>query len=147
MTRPIPTRVMHFTHVRHLPTIVRRGLVADTAARSAGLLTVEVGNQGIKEGRRRRPVPIAPGGVVADLPRLDDAVDWELMTATMWKNTPEQPDRRERRMAECLIHERVPWQAFTEVVARTRACAVTARAALTTVGTSTPVVVRPDWYS
>lgn len=93
-----------------------------------------------------RNAVLAVAEFVADLPRLDDAVDWELMTATMWKNTPEQPDRRERRMAECLIHERVPWEAFTEVVARTRACAVTARAALTTVGTSTPVVVRPDWY-
>ncbi|MEV6965201.1 DarT ssDNA thymidine ADP-ribosyltransferase family protein [Hamadaea sp. NPDC051192] len=58
--------IMHFTHIDHLPTIVSRGLLSDSAAQASGNLTREVGNQEIKEQRRRRAVPIAPGGVVAD---------------------------------------------------------------------------------
>lgn len=202
---------MHFTHVDHLDTIARHGLVADTEVRATGLLAVEVGNHGIKERRRARPVPIAPGGAVgdyvpfyfaarspmmyvidrggvptyaggcgelvylvstverlielgpatvftdrnavlafadfaADPASLDALVDWDLMAARMWNDTPDEPDRKERRMAECLVHRRVPWDAFTEVVAKTQACAESARAVLATVGVATPVVVRPDWY-
>jgi len=211
MTRPVPTPVLHFTHVQHLATIVSEGLAADTVARERGLLSVEVGHAGIKERRRRVPVPVPPGGVVGDyapfyyaprspmmlnihtgrvptytrgcddlvylvttverlidlgrdpmftdrnaaiafaefftdLGELDTAIDWLLMRARMWNNTQDEPDRMERRMAECLVHQGVPWEAFIEVVAKTGACATEARAALATVGVSTPVVVRPGWY-
>lgn len=186
MPRPVPTRIYHFTHIHHLPDVLRCGLLADTAAQKAGLLVNEVGNRGIKERRRSRRVPITPGGVVADYatfyfaPRspmmysinrgnvpeytdgidplaylvtdidrlmqmgltvlttdrnavldyaefasgtdgLDTIVDWQLMRQTMWKDTPEEPDRMERRMAECLVHEAVPWEAFTAIHVRTEA--------------------------
>lgn len=57
---------MHFTHVDHLATIVRDGLLADVRVRATGALTVEVGNQDIKQRRRARVVPVAPRGVVAN---------------------------------------------------------------------------------
>jgi hypothetical protein len=66
LPRPAPTPVLHFTHVDHLPTIARTGLVADTVAQASGLLAVEIGNNEIKASRRRRSVPVPPGGVVAD---------------------------------------------------------------------------------
>jgi hypothetical protein len=211
MSRPIPTPVMHFTHIGHLPTILRHGLLSDTTAQQASLIQNEAGNRDIKESRRRRAVPAHPGGVVADyvpfyyaarspmlsaivhgrvptylgecgdliylvttverlvhganllvftdrnaasalaefssdVERLDGLVDWPLMRATMWTNTQDQPDRRERRMAECLAHGRVPWESFTEVVAKTAVCGRQAREMLDTVGTSVRVVVRPGWY-
>ena len=210
MTRPIPTTVLHFTHVGHLPTVAREGLVSDAVARQ-GLLLTEVGNHDIKARRRSRAVSVAPGGVVADyapfyfaprspmmyvihrgsvptypgrcddlvylvttverlaqlagpmvftdrnavleiaefsseVSRLDSLIDWDLMRATMWNNDDAHPDRMERRMAECLVHERVPWAAFTEVVAKTTECAQQARAAMATVDASVPVNVRPHWY-
>ncbi|HEU5271499.1 MAG TPA: DUF4433 domain-containing protein [Jatrophihabitans sp.] len=202
---------MHFTHVEHLTTIARDGLLGDAAARSTGSLQVEVGNHGIKEQRRRRVVPIAPGGVVADYapfyfaPRspmmyaiekgnvatytggcdelvylvsdverlldlqlptvftdrnavlgvttftddpasLETLVDWQLMRARDWYNTPTEPDRRERRMAECLVHDRVPWSAFRAVVVRKEECATRAGQLLAAAGVDTRIVVRPDWY-
>lgn len=209
--RPEPTWLFHFTHVEHLETIVARGLIADSTARASGLVSVDVGNQGIKDRRRRRTVPIQPGGVVADyvpfyfayrspmmftiaggnvptytqgcddlvylvttierlvelglrpvftdrnaalriatftddIARLDELVDWQLMKRKMWNSTPDQPDRQERRMAECLVHQRVGWGAFQEVVTRTSACAKRACQLLTTVKPSVPIYVKPGWY-
>lgn len=211
MLRPIPTTLVHFTHVDHLATVIRHGLVADNAARTDGLVTVEVGHQGIKEQRRRRAVPIGPRGVVADYvpfyfaPRspmmfaidrgnvptyqdgcdsliylvtsverlaevgipavftdrnaalalatfsdeaseLDTMIDWDLMRARYWNNTEQDPDRMERRMAEYLVHEKVPWKAFLGVVARTEDDANVARATLASLSQSTQVAVRPTWY-
>ncbi|WP_297004830.1 DUF4433 domain-containing protein, partial [uncultured Corynebacterium sp.] len=168
--RKIPTQVLHFTHVDHLPSLIRHGLLADSVVQGNGFLTNEVGNRQIKDGRRTRRVPIATGGVVADyvpfyfaprspmmfsiskgnvpsytggthrliylqssLERLheldhsviltdrnarkavaafrqfnpsdpvdDGFIDWPLMSARYWSQTVEQPDRRERRMAEAL---------------------------------------------
>ena len=48
---------------------------------------------------------------------LDDLVDWTLQNQRFWNNTPEQPDRMERRMAEFLVHDRLPIDAILGVVA------------------------------
>lgn len=213
MTRPVPTQILHFTRVEHLATIAQHGLLSDALAQQAGLLTVEVGNQGIKGDRALRAVPIAPGGVVAGYapfyyaarsPMLSsiyhgrvptyqdgidrlvylvstvekvrslggvvlmtdrnavlefaefwsldsgepaaDFVDWPLMREKYWANTAEDPQRRERRMAECLVHEMVPFEAFSEVVVKSSDVAEEARAVLAGNGAAIPVIVRPGWY-
>lgn len=46
-------------------------------------------------------------------------IDWQLMQDTIWRNTEAEPDRVERRMAEFLVHGRVPWEAFLGVAVRT----------------------------
>lgn len=56
----------------------------------------------------------------ADLNRLDGLIDWPLMNATIWRNTDDHPDRKERRMAECLVHQRVPWRGITQIIVKTR---------------------------
>lgn len=66
MPRPRPTRLFHFTHVDHLASIARDGLVCDAQAHHDGRLQTEVGNVGVKEQRRKRVVRVGPGGVVAD---------------------------------------------------------------------------------
>lgn len=77
---------------------------------------------------------------------LDDLVDWPLMRAKYWASTEQDPDRRERRMAECLVHHRAPWSAFTGVICRNQACADTAGRTLASLGQQVPISVRPDWY-
>ncbi|MEI2809793.1 MAG: DUF4433 domain-containing protein [Nocardioides sp.] len=212
MPRPEPTWVYHFTRVEHLASIIQHGLVCDSRAHEPGVLQIEVGNTGIKEGRGRRAVPIDPGGVVADYvpfyyaprsPMLfsiksgnvptydrgcdrlvylitstqilrgkgltvlgtdrhplksfatfvqDDAeitemTDWPLMAAKYWSNTPEDPDRRERRQAECLVHEVVPFDAIGAIAAKSVAVQRAVDATLASMGvTWVKTTVRPDWY-
>jgi hypothetical protein len=40
---------------------------------------------------------------------------WDHITATTWKNTPSCPDRKERKQAEFLVHQFMPWNLFTEI--------------------------------
>ncbi len=210
MSRPVPTPLAHFTPIHHLASIIERGLLCDTDT-AHGLLTVEVGNRGIKERRRRRAVPVGPRGVVADyvpfyfaprspilysiamgnvpeytggadplvylvttadrlanlglpilftdrnavlktahftqnLSDLDTLIDWPLMGAAMWNNTPSEPDRMERRMAECLVHRQVPWRAIEYVATRTPARAAEAQVTLARFGQGIAVRTKPDWY-
>jgi hypothetical protein len=82
----------------------------------------------------------------SSLADLDTVIDWPLMRATMWNNTPSEPDRRERRMAECLVHRQVPWWAIEYVAARTPARAIEAQATLARFSQGIAVRTRRDWY-
>jgi len=74
----------------------------------------------------------------------DEFIDWPLMDQVMWNNTEQHPDRMERRMAECLVHGTVPWEAFMAVGAKSQT--VNDEAA-TAIGDGGPdVLVRPRWY-
>ena len=83
-----------------------------------------------------------------DPAELDQLVDWELMEATMWNNTAAEPDRMERRMAELLVHESVPFSAVLAVGVRSAAIASASAVAevLGTLDDPPPVLVRPNWY-
>jgi ssDNA thymidine ADP-ribosyltransferase, DarT len=75
-----------------------------------------------------------------------DMVDWSLMNATIWKNTPADGDRMRRRAAEFLVHKEVPWAAFVGVATIDEDMARRVRATLIRVGSHLPVRVRRDWY-
>jgi len=81
-----------------------------------------------------------------DLTEVDDLVDWAIMKEKYWRNTPEDGDRRRRRMAECLAVGPVPWEAFGAVVARSDERSQEAAAQLATIGINADIAVRPDWY-
>jgi hypothetical protein len=211
MPQPVPTPVMHFTRVEHLPTIIKSGLVSDTRARATRATQIEIGHASIKERRRRLAVDVGPGGFVGDYvpfyfsPRspmmytlhrgnvdtyqdgfdrvvylvttlealtrcachwivsdrnaaqalarfaestsdLDDFIDWQLMRAAQWGWCAEDPERPDRRAAECLAHQVVPWVAFTEVVTKNEETAAEGRRMIAASSEHTPVSVRPDWY-
>jgi len=83
----------------------------------------------------------------AQVADLDTMVDWELMRATYWANSDDDPDRKERRMAECLAHRAVPWSAFTGVAVFDEARAGRVRTILDRVSVRHPPIdVRPEFY-
>jgi ssDNA thymidine ADP-ribosyltransferase, DarT len=73
-------------------------------------------------------------------------IDWPLMTATYWNNTPDDPDRKERRQAECLVHPAVPWQVIEGIATKTGRVRAQVEHTLGTAGQPTPVTVRAEWY-
>lgn len=81
-----------------------------------------------------------------DLEELETLVDWALMEELIWTNTEERPDRRERRMAECLVHDRVPWEAFLGVATMTPTVADHVSDVLRRLDVRGHVAARPDWY-
>ncbi len=76
----------------------------------------------------------------------NDFIDWPLMTAAYWNNTPDDPDRKERRQAECLVHPRVPWQVIEGIATKTERARAQVERVLGTAGQPTPVVVSAEWY-
>lgn len=66
MTTPKRGQLFHFTHLSNVASIAQHGIFCDNDAATVARLTTEVGQPDIKLKRRKRVVPMEPGGVVAD---------------------------------------------------------------------------------
>lgn len=58
--------IYHFTHVDNLSAVLAAACLSCDAVARQGMTRTEVGATDIKESRRRRAIPIAPGGHVGD---------------------------------------------------------------------------------
>ena len=85
------------------------------------------------------------GDLAAPVPQ-STFIDWPLMKETMWKDTPDDPERMERRMAEFLVHGQVPLELLTGVAVRSDDRRAMVERMFVTSGCGLQVVVRPDWY-
>lgn len=81
-----------------------------------------------------------------EIDRVSEIVDWDLMEARFWNNTEAEPDRMERRMAEFLVHERVPFSAVLGVAVRTEAMRARVEELLEPLTDPPKLAVRRDWY-
>lgn len=68
------------------------------------------------------------------------------MEGRIWRNTDAEPDRVERRMAECLVHRRVPWEAIMCVATCTPTRTEEAQRTLARFGQGVPVRTERNWY-
>lgn len=93
-----------------------------------------------------RNAALALARFTGDVTELEELVDWELMEARYWVNTPDEPDRRERRMAECLVAGRVPWDAFEEVGVISPQRRLQVERLLRVAGAPLRVLSHPEWY-
>lgn len=73
-------------------------------------------------------------------------IDWPLMRATMWNNTPDDPERMERRMAELLVLKRVPLDVISRIAVYSEDRTWLVKQALQETDRAIRVIERPDWY-
>jgi hypothetical protein len=81
-----------------------------------------------------------------DPAKLDHVVDWPLMRARYWFNTPDDPDRRRRRMAEFLVHRSLPLGSVARLVVHDRGVASHVAGVLQAAGSAVPLAIRRSWY-
>ncbi len=81
-----------------------------------------------------------------DPTELDRLVDWSLMSARLWFNTVDDPDRRRRRMAEFLVHESLPLELITAIGVHDRRVQTDVADLLANAGADLPVAIRRGWY-
>lgn len=75
-----------------------------------------------------------------------DFVDWVLMRQKLWKNTLDEPDRMERRMAELLVHESFPLDGLIGIAVQRESLRPTIEQVFAERRGLVTVRVRPDWY-
>lgn len=80
-----------------------------------------------------------------DLVHLDK-IDWPLMRSRYWADTDEDPDRKRRRQAEFLIHERLPINLIRGIGVMNHQVKEEAEVLIKNVGLKIPVAVKADWY-
>lgn len=87
----------------------------------------------------------APGSCGAALP---SHVDLPLMEQKikMWMSTPEDPDRMRRRMAEFLVHERLPLWLVSGIGVYSRAVRDAVLSVANELGMNVTAAIRPGWY-
>ncbi len=74
-------------------------------------------------------------------------VDWPLMREQYWRNTPDDSDRMRRRMAEFLVHGRLPLDQLLGLATQSEVLAAQSRRLADSSGrTDVRVKVRSDWY-
>jgi ssDNA thymidine ADP-ribosyltransferase, DarT len=80
-----------------------------------------------------------------DLRRLN-MIDWGIMQAPYWNNTPEDGDRKRRRQAEFLVHQFCFWALITEVGVINSTVQSQVEQILQNFNCQTPVKVYRSWY-
>jgi hypothetical protein len=86
-----------------------------------------------------------PKAFFNDLSRINE-VDLELMTKVMWNDTNADPDRKRRRQAEFLVHERFAWENVLAIGVRTQQAHDWVQEVMSEVAYKPPCLVRPAWY-
>jgi hypothetical protein len=75
-----------------------------------------------------------------------DKVDWEIMKATFWNDTPEDGTRKWRRQAEFLVHNQFPVELIAGIGVISNKIADSVKQILAETGHQIQVAARPNWY-
>jgi hypothetical protein len=77
---------------------------------------------------------------------LGSHVDLPLMKERMWSSTVEDPDRMRRRMAEFLVHQRLPMELVAGIGVYGARMSASVTSLAKTMGWDVKIVIRPGWY-
>lgn len=73
-------------------------------------------------------------------------IDWDIMRAKMWNNTPEDNNRQSRREAELLVRDKVLPQSIIGLAVYNKKYIVYLQGIIKKYGLDIDVVLRPKWY-
>ncbi|MDZ7725942.1 MAG: DarT ssDNA thymidine ADP-ribosyltransferase family protein [candidate division KSB1 bacterium] len=73
-------------------------------------------------------------------------VDFAVMKEIYWHNTPDDPDRKERRQAEFLVFRFFPWNIVTQIAVLNENIAQKVESILETSEYKPAVKLKPEWY-
>jgi len=80
-----------------------------------------------------------------DLANLD-AIDWEVMKATYWSDTDDDPDRKRRRQAEFLVYKEFPWDRIEMIAVMNNQIKIQVEGIISNATQRHPIKVKPNWY-
>ena len=80
-----------------------------------------------------------------DLDRLNE-IDWKMVKARYWADTPEDMDRQRRKQAEFLIYQFCPWPLIREIAVINRASKGRVEQILAQARLGTIVSIKRQWY-
>jgi len=75
-----------------------------------------------------------------------DQVDWNAVKLKIWKDTADDPDRKRRKEAEFLIHEKLPFEAIIGIVVYNQEANDYISSVLKKSKISLPIKIIPEWY-
>jgi hypothetical protein len=73
-------------------------------------------------------------------------VDLSIMPGRYWANTNSDPDRKRRRQAEFLVHERFPWECVRAIGVLTEEARRRVEHTMGETSYKPPCVIREGWY-
>lgn len=93
-----------------------------------------------------RNAAVQPSRFINEIDQLHTHIDWNVMEAKNWANTSDDGSRMQRRMAEFLVHRRVPWDAVTHIATCSDTVETQVRPLIASRPHAPGMVVRPGWY-
>jgi ssDNA thymidine ADP-ribosyltransferase DarT-like protein len=75
-----------------------------------------------------------------------ERIDWPLLKRQDFKSDPSDPGKRERYMAEALIHSFLPISGLLEIACHGKKQQEKLQEEASRLGVKAPIVVKPDWY-
>jgi hypothetical protein len=73
-------------------------------------------------------------------------VDWNAVRLKRWNNTPDDPDRKRRKEAECLVYQEMPFEAIIGIGVYNQESIDYISNILSVKNISVPVRIKPEWY-
>lgn len=81
-----------------------------------------------------------------DPEKIDEVIDWEVMSARYWRDTLEDGDRKRRRQAEFLIQKEVPFSMIKKITTMTRERMEQVQLIINKYDIDVLVELKPEWY-
>ncbi len=73
-------------------------------------------------------------------------LDWKTIYSVRWNNTMEDPDRKRRKQAECLVYKSVPFSAIITVCVYNQSALDYIAHVFEEYDSTIPVKIKPDFY-